>query len=283
MRYLGILVLAMTLLSSPVCSQKYFDGNYEVEKYTYMEEEFTLYHFAREGAAMKAKYFATDAYSQYLQWKSGKEVLLVTAGAFSTSFKKDGIPVGLCVDNGKPINSRVDKSMDAMVIVYNGGSQIGGIAVVDLDVSKVKVNDGGTYKYYDPRSSYSELISLKNWGENYGLTLFQTMLAYSEKQPNKNYNLEYGKSQERRFLALCYRNGALYHVVIDAPAELEMNKSAKYVKFILEYDGYDVDYLLNLDTGGKNILYAHNGSYLRDLKPSDAKIQDATNLLIYYR
>jgi hypothetical protein len=275
-------------------AQSYFNKKFEIKSFTYDNKTYKLYDFSRKGTSstnIKAKYFATNAYSQYLKWKSGKKILLVTAGAFSDTWLSDATPVGLCVDNGVIVNKSPNKVMDGMVIVYNGAAQIGGIGVVDLDKKSIKCESpygSGNYKYFTPRDKVSHITPFLNWGKKAGLTVFQTQLVYSEKKTEaENFsNLTYGNKRERRYLAICKKDGIVHHVVVDAKDEQYLMKGAKNVLKVLDYDGFEVLYIMNLDTGDKNILYTYNGISLYNHNPSSstrAKIEKATNLLVYYK
>ncbi|MCU7551411.1 hypothetical protein OCK74_19975 [Chitinophagaceae bacterium LB-8] len=289
MRSIPIIVLFCLISGLQVANaQSYFDGKFRIAGYTHKGYNYTLYDFSREGGKIKAKYFAQNAYTQYQNWKSGKQVLLITAGAFSDSWNQDGKPVGLCVDNGAIVNRVPNSDMDGMVIVYNGGAQQGGLAVVDMDIKPVTVQNP-TGSYY-PRTSAEDRTNFLSWGETNGVTLFQTQLVYSSDRSSSNANLTYGSKRERRFLAICRKNNVVHHVVVNAPDDLELNLSASYAKAVLDYDGFSVLFIMNLDTGDKNVLHAYDGSYLKDMKPykgsstyaDRAKVENATNLLIYY-
>ena len=62
--------------------------------------------------------------------------------------------------------------------------------------------------------------------------------------------------------------------------------SAKEAITFLRASNYSVDFMLNLDTGSKDIMYAHDGEGLKNLRPnpitSSAKIENASSLLVYY-
>ncbi|GAB3959475.1 hypothetical protein GCM10028805_55670 [Spirosoma harenae] len=251
---------------------------FTVNSYTTNNHNYKLYDFSRENSVIKVKYFAQNAYRQYSDWKAGKQVLLVTSGAFSDKWESDATPVGLCVDNGVVINRTPDDNMDAMVVVYNNGGQEGKIAVIDMDVSPITLFG----KRYWPRNYSSDRVEFLSIARQYGLTLFQTQLVYSVDRSSNFTNLYFGAKRERRFLAICRKNGYTHNVIVDAPDDLELNLSAKYAKDVLNYAGFDVSYILNFDTGGKNILRVYNGTYLRDLLV-DSKITESTNLLVYYK
>lgn len=290
MKLRSLVILLLTAMTTiQLNAQDYFDGKFSKKNYTHLGHSYTLYDFSREGNTIKAKYFAQNAYSQYLSWKSNKTILLVTAGAFSDKMEADAKPVGLCVDNGVIVNREPDNVMDGMVIIYNGGAQQGGVAVVDMDYKPVKVDSSGKQVSYYPRTSFIDRYNFLKWGESNNVTLFQTQLVYSSDRYTNFSNPTYGAKRERRFLATCKKGSVVHHVVIDGPESIELNLSASYAKSILEFAGFNVLYIMNLDTGDKNVLYAYNGSYLQNLypykgdKPDRAKIENATNLLVYYK
>jgi len=285
MRAIGVGIFIMIITSIQVINaQSYFNGKFRKAAFTTNNYAYTFYDFSGE-ANVKAKYFAQNAYSQYVNWKIGKQILLVTAGAFSDSWSADAKPVGLCVDNGKIVSRIPDQLMDGMVVVYNTGS----ITVVDLDVNFVSVLTDTGIISLSPRSSSFDRYKFLRWGQENNITLFQTQLVYSFVRTFNFNNLYYGKKKERRFLAICKKGTMIHHVVIDGPDALELNLSASYAKATLEYDGFEVHFIMNLDTGCKNILHVYNGSYLQNLDPSrsecksEAQIEKATNLLVYYR
>ena len=274
-----------------VCTaQSYFDDKFITKTATSAGQSFTFYEFSRAGTAMKAKYFVKkngqSAYSQYLGWKGSREILLVTSGAFCDD---NSDIVGLCVDNGETINATADPEMDGMVIVYNGGAQQGGIAIVDMDYKPVTVTDSGRSKYFYPRSSITDRYKFLDWGRRSGVTLFQSQLLYSSDRSTNLSNLDYaGKStrplRERRFLAICRKSNTLYHIVVDAPDNQYLNRATYNAKNALESDGFSVSFIINLDTGSNDVLHVYNGSYLRDLNPnSDATVANVPNLLVYYK
>ncbi|GAB3959451.1 hypothetical protein GCM10028805_55590 [Spirosoma harenae] len=278
--FFGIINLAHAQYYSSIQPGNYFNGALSVKKKNYSGTNYILFDFNRDGNVMKAKYFARNANTQFTNWRRGKEILLVTAGAFSDSFLPSGLPVGLCVDNGTIVTRTPDDTMDGMVIVYNGGAQEGGVAVVDMDVKPVTADKASYY----PRTNASDRVNFLNWGQQKGLTLFQTQLVYSSDRSSNFNNMSFGSRRERRFLAICKKGNVVHHVIVDAPDPLELNVSASNTKSVLESEGFSVSYIMNLDTGDKNILHAYSGAYLKDYKPnSNAKIEDATNLIIYYK
>jgi hypothetical protein len=263
-------------------AQSYLKGNYVVNEATYEGATFTVYTFSRRKGKVKAKYFAQNAHQGYKNWKQKKKILFYCSGAFSETWDPGAVPKGICVDNGKIVNRSIDHTMDGLVIVYNGGAQQGGIAVINIDKEKVKVNQGGSAEY-DLRNS-SEKNQFLNWADREGATVFQTQLMYS-KEFKYGFPLNkatYGKSAERRFLAICMKNGVVYHIVVDHPSSDYLNNSAlRITGYLKDKLGYTVYGLFNLDTGGKNIMKAFDDKgYEIAKKPLD--IKEATNLLIYY-
>lgn len=285
LKYLFFFMLSWySITSEPAGAQQYFNGKFRKAGFTTNSYHYKVYDFIKDGSTIKTKYFAQNAYQQYENWKSGKTVLLVTAGAFSDSWSSTAKPVGLCVDNGTIVNRIPDQVMDAMVIVY----KFGGLFVADMDMKNITIKTDTGNVSLDPRSSSADRYKFLNWSEKNAITLFQTQLVYSWDRTTNFTNLTFGPKKERRFLATCKKGDVVHNIVIDAPDKLELNLSASYCKNVLEYDGFTVMHILNLDTGCKNILYVYDGSSLVNMAQvssgceSDAKIEKATSLLIYY-
>jgi hypothetical protein len=280
-------VIALLYVVSPLHAQQYFGGRFVIKEGTNRGHLYRMYVFSKADNTIKAKYFAENAYAKYQSWKPGKNILLVTAGAFSDSFAVGGKPIGLCIDNGQIINKSPDPDMDALVMVYNQGAAKGNIWVADLDDAKMTVPTDTGKILLTPRQSMADRVRLLNWGKRAGITLFQTQLLYAAGRAVNFSPLTFGKKKERRFLALCKSGNQAVHIVVDAPALLQLNLSASYAKELLESEGYIVAHLLNLDTGGKDILYVSNGRQLENKNPtainSFAVIEKATNLLVFYK
>lgn len=279
---LSLLALFLLLLCSFIpSSTQYYSGLYEVYQATYSGSKFTLYDFSRKGTRIRAKYFAENAYSQYMNWKVGKNILLAAAGAYSTSFNSSAKPVGLTVDNGVIVNRRVDYDMDALVIVYNGGAQVGGIAVVDLEHEDITTGSGRNKQTFNIRNA-REKAEFLNWASNVGATVFQTNMMYSSHGFGFDEdNQRNGSGAERRMLAICKKGRDVHHIVLNHPNSEYLNRAAYNAVQVLKSQGFTIYGLLNLDTGGKNILQAYDDD--EDLiGRGNTPISAATNLIVYY-
>ena len=287
----SIRLTIILLFAAHTCTaQSYFDNRFITETAVSGEQTFTFYVFSRAGAIMKAKHFVRkngrSPYDQYLAWKGKREILLVTSGAFC-DHERD--IVGLCVDNGETVNATADPDMDGMVIIFGSGEKEGGIAVIDMDYKPVTVTDSGRTRNFYPRSSFSDRYKFLDWGKRSGVTLFQSQLLYSPDHPIDTGNLDFAgiigrRKVERRLLAQCKKNNVLYNIIVDAPSGQYLNRAAYNAKNALESKGYTVAFIINLDTGGNNILHVYNGSSLQDIHPVyDATIGTVPTLLVYYK
>jgi hypothetical protein len=281
----SIVFVPLLLWAMGGISQTYLNGSYERTVVRQDNKELVISDFRRKKnrqGMVKAKYFAKDANQQFADWKEDKRILFYCSGAFSASWETNSPPLGICVDNGRIVNRTLDDRMDGLVIVYNGGGQAGGIAVVNIAEDKVNVNQGGNASY-DLRNA-QERGSFLRWASSQDATVFQTQLMYTQKYGYgfSDHNLTYGSSAERRFLAICIKNGLVHHLVIDHPGSDYLNRSARRVcQYLSDSMGYSVIGLFNLDTGGKNIMRAYDdkgGELARG--PEDVNV--ATNLLVYY-
>ncbi|WP_435578117.1 hypothetical protein [Gilvibacter sp.] len=292
------LFLTALFLTSLIHAQSYYNGRFTIETYSYGDRDFTLYDMSRasidsSGAKIGAKYFATGAYDKFLEWKVGKEVLLITSGAYLDGWDTDAKPVGLSVDNGEIINRSARPDMDGLVLFYNGAAQEGGIAVVDMDKKYVNIEYpaySGNYEQLDPRETLTDRSIFLNAAVDLELSVWQAHLVYSEKKTEEeNFsNKYYGNERERRYLAITVRDNEAHHIVVDVPESIKLLEGADDVKSILEYIGHEVLYILNLETGSLNLLHATNGSNLIDIKSNmefnwDKHLLDnANSFMVWY-
>lgn len=282
---ISFLFMISCLLLSYVDAQIYLKGSYVRSDVAFEGSKFVIYNFSRKKnsrGTVKAKYFAKNANQQFATWKNGKDILFYCSGAFSKTWDSDSPPLGICVDNGKIVNRNIDNRMDGLVIVYNGGKQAGGIAVINIEKESVTVNQGGK-EVFNLRNSEHRVRFLK-WAESQNATVFQTQLLYTKTHGYcfPTYQLTYGNRAERRFLAICKRGDTVFHIVVDYPESDYLNRSAqKVIRYLSENLGYQIFGLFNLDTGGKNIMRAYNDNG-QELARGPQDSNNATNLLIYY-
>jgi hypothetical protein len=224
----------------------------------------------RSSKKIKAKYFASgDAYRNYQNWKSGKEIFLVCSGAYSNS----EIPVGFTVDNGTRVNSNIEDEMDGLVIVY----ATGGVVVSDIDDCDLWL---ASLKKHICLRNRSDKYDLIDWAETEEATMFQThLLAYRNKlRIGVNAPRE---TAERRMLILAKnKRGDVYHIVYDITRETYLYRAADMILKDLNDQDMEVIAMMNLDTGMYNIIEAKDqrGHTFR----SEGQVREATNLLVYY-
>ncbi|MEM6263134.1 MAG: hypothetical protein AAGI38_11545 [Bacteroidota bacterium] len=278
---LTLLLLGLIAISQSLMGQSYLGGVYQRTDVRFDESKFTLYQFSRKKGKVKAKYFAQNANREFQRWKQRKNILFYCSGAFSENWSSSSPPLGICVDNGVIVNRKIDNEMDGLVIVYNGGAQQGGIAVINLEKEKVNVTQGGKYTF-DLRS-YKDRTSFLNWARDQGATVFQTQLMYT-----KSYGyafpkdkMTHGKKAERRFLAICKKGNTVVHLVINFPESSYLNAAADKVVRYLKKQRFEVFGLFNLDTGGKDIMKAYDGQG-HGIDSGSTSLNQATNLLVYY-
>lgn len=225
----------------------------------------------------KVKYFAQLGYQQYQSWQYGKKVSLLCAGAFSEFWTKDSAPVGFTIDNGRVANRDMDSKMDGFVMIINGK-----IDVIDLDnLESGFTTDDGIYLRGNPRSDRVTRAMLLRDAVESKATVFQTQLLYSKDKSNNFQNLEYGDKRERRFLAIAKKNKDIHYIIIDIPKSGKLNQLAKYAYQALNTQSFQVDYILNLDTGGKNIFYVKQNGEMD--KKGSVHAREATNLIILHK
>ena len=224
---------------------------------------------------IKAKYFAKNAYQAFLNWRSNKNIILISSGAYSTGWNaKYDTPVGLCVDNGNLVNLKIEDKMDGLVIV----EAVGGVRVSDIDNNDLYLKSLG--KEISPRR---DKMSLVNWGKREDATIFQThLLAFKN-----NLRIDPYKSSSsvanRRFLVLGHSGGSLFHAIFHITKNVSLHEATNDVMKTLQDREINVVSVLNLDTGGYDILEVYDDKkrkipYIKGTKDKST----ATNLLIYY-
>ncbi len=289
MKYLVIPLLLSVLYGCHGYAQtlqlanSFYNGKYKVYQTKYAGTNYKIYDFTRSNPQIKVKYFAQDAYAQYTKWAKSHRVILACSGAFSDSFEKYGKPVGLTIDYGKVVNRYLNKEMDGLVIVYNEGHEVGKFFTLDIEREALIIgNDYGSQKTYNISNS-ADRYRFISYAQAEQMTVFQTQLMYANGQKRfPTDKLYYGKSASRRFLVKAKRYGVSKELIVDiSKDEVYLNNAANRLIELLEYNNYQIDFILNLDTGGKDILYSYNenGSLLN---ATQYPIYKATNLLVYY-
>ncbi|MEL6561006.1 MAG: hypothetical protein AAFQ94_22630 [Bacteroidota bacterium] len=266
-------------------NQSYLKGKYKTFSDNSMGKEIQFFAFSRSGNTIKAKYFAQNAPEQFKAWKKqvNPNILLITVGAYSTSFNVDTRkPLGLTVDNGETVNKNLEEDkLDALVVVYNGGSQKGGIGIVNLETSPLKVNQGEVGEYW-VKDSFIDRQKAIRWAEKHGATLFQAHLLYDKNGTCFPEDAKFrGKTSERRYLAVATKDGVAYHIVADIPSDEHFNRGGEKVGEILSNRGYKVYGVINLDVGGYNLLQAFDDRE-NVIRKTDHPVSSTTNLIIWY-
>lgn len=270
-----ISIILVSLIPFTNFCQEYHE-DYKFSSYSYDKQyTYDLHKFKLDGE-IKVKYFSRNSANRFFNWYENKKVYLLCSGAFSETWESSSKPVGLTVDFGTIINRNIDSTMDGLVLLNDGY-----LTAIDLDNLSHGIElDGKTFKL-NPRYSNTDKTILIEAAENNYMTLFQTQLIYSKFSNSNFYDLYYGVSRERRFLAICSKNGNYYNIIINAPDELALNLSGKYAKAVLDYDGFNTYYILNLDTGGRDVFYYRTDRNKLSSK-GNKKIGKSINLIVYY-
>ncbi|KXX66678.1 hypothetical protein [Flammeovirga sp. SJP92] len=227
------------------------------------------------GNRVKAKYFASgNAYQKYSNWLSGKNIILVSSGAYSNGFASYNTPIGVCVDNGIIVNKKIENKMDGLVIVEH----IGGIRVSNISDNKLYL--GSLNKSINPKY---EMNTLLNWAKSESATVFQTHLLIHSNQLKINYNSSKNVATRRILVLGIDSKGKVMHIVFHIVKDQTLMQVTKDIKSTLSARNIRVAGALNLDTGGCDILEVyddHNNHIPTVTGTVDQK--KATNLLVYY-
>lgn len=289
--YLLLISISITVLSV----QKFYPSSQNLNSRIDAFSKFQIFSFAINDTSnntIKTAFFAEDPYNDFLKLKESSNILYASSASFvSTIHKENNIPVGFCAEKGKILNKMPNQTMDGLVIIDNN-QEINNVDIIDLDRENGNCeldNCESHFLHNNIRNNPSEASSFINSIESQNLSSFQTQLVYTKnKSDNQNFErLNNGTNdRSRRFLAICKKDGVLHHVIVDSIEEDYLMASAKNSLEYLRQNKYSVDFMVNLDTGSKDIIHVNDGEYLRNLRPnpltSSAKIENASSLLVYY-
>ncbi|MEM1221067.1 MAG: hypothetical protein AAGH79_19245 [Bacteroidota bacterium] len=241
---------------------------------------------SRSSQRVNAKYFAhkqygTVVHDRYDTWRQGKNVVLISSGAYATGWDGKDVPAGITVDAGKVVNRSYENTMDGLVIVY----ATGGIVVSNIENRDLTLKKGGKSFVVDvtTASGRAEFLS---WAQSEGATVFQThLLAYKN---NLLFTRATSESARRKFLVLTKDpSGNLYHVIFYMKNKsYTLYDAAQGILQYLNNGRYEVIGMINLDTGGFDII--STGSDVRDCQgdyitgTANDDRPNMTNMLAYW-
>lgn len=266
-----------------------------INKISLSDDDFQLYEFGNtqlDTKKVKIKYLVQDAYHKFLDLEKNKAILLVTSASFTSAFFNNGTPIGLCAYEGEFLNKMPDQTMDGLVVINSEGL-LHTEDITDLDFTSKNCDSilGPNHSHHNlnPRENALDSYVFYNRVEENKLSVFQTQLVYSHlKTEEENFKslLVGSNSKERRFLVVATKNEELKNLIVDTKNKDYILKAAKDVFSLLRDKNYDVNFILNLDTGSKNILHVNNGTYLENLNPNPstklARIERASSLIVFY-
>ncbi|WP_178987867.1 hypothetical protein [Winogradskyella schleiferi] len=258
--------------------------------------KFEIFSFAlndTNNSPIKSAFFAKDCYKSFLKLKESSHILFASSASYASSITKSrSLPVGFCAEKGVVLNKLPHQFMDALVIIHDNHPEINSMKIIDLDRENYECYSGKCDSYVNNkniRNEPSETFSFINTIETQNISSFQTQLVYTKfKTDSENFKkLTNGTNdRSRRFLAICEKDDVLYHVIVDSRNNDYLMASAQKALIYLRGQDYEVDTMINLDTGSKDIMYALEGDYLKNHRPnpltSSAKIENASSLLVYY-
>lgn len=242
---------------------------------------------------VKSAYVVKDAYEKFKTLQSENDIILVAAASYSSSiFDSIGQPVGFCSEKGKILNKMPNDTMDGLVIVNTENNSRDIIEVIDLDLNLKNCSNSpcNTHAcHLNIRENPSDTYDFIKYVKEQKISCFQTHLLYSH---NKSYEenfefLNHGTSDRcRRFLVICEKDNVRHHLVVDHVSGDYLMEAAKRSFDYIQSQNYSIQYMLNLDTGNKDIFHAFNGNHLENLRPNptvgSAVLERAVSLVIYY-
>jgi len=288
--YAFIIFICITVVSV----QKFYPEDYNNISNLDTNNKFKIFSFTIDDTnTIKTAFFAKDPYNDFLKLNKTSKILYASSASFvSTLDKKNNIPVGFCAEKGEIINKMPHQDMDGIVVISNNHPKMSSVEIIDLDKVNGKCETYNCESHFlhnnirnDPSLAFSFIDAI----ESQNISSFQTHLVYTKyKSDNENFEkLHNGNNdRSRRFLAIGKKDGKLHHIIVDNIEDNYLMASAKNSLEYLRQKQYSVDFMVNLDTGSKDIIHAYDGENLINLRPnpltSSAKIENASSLLVYY-
>jgi hypothetical protein len=253
-------------------------------------------YFSRNSKKVCTQFFSYDrssslsAYSKYLAWKKGKNVIMLTSAGFSQSLDYPSC-AGICIDDGKIISSSFDNTLDGLFFITPYVNYNGDIVTINLeqDYGKMTIDGKVVYPKLTPSRFISEVQDVK-------ATLFQSQLFYYNDTPFYSWPKKEENYAPRRFFIAAYKSGLRYDIIISIPYNAPLTSYVyKSYKFITS-KGFSVHSFFNLDTGwydfyrlysdfGQNYYVSvkdRNGHHLSMKGERDNDISRATNFMVFY-
>lgn len=228
---------------------------------------------------INTKYFADEGtaftvYERFSEFNTNKKnIILAASGGFINKFKQ---PEGLTAENGKIINASLLYDRDALLLFDNYNIE----RLINLKLNTIKFNDNLTIN--NPREDLKSYSLLIDYIKENKLTVYQSqLLAYDN---TVLYINNFNKKERRLFCSVKNTiDNKQYYVIFNYDYPVSLYDSAVCTFDYLNKDKYYIDYIINMDTGGFNILevYNNNNKAMAELR-GIMNIRRAVNLLVFY-
>ena len=293
----NVLVVCLAVLS---CffghGQTVKDIGYSFEQIEHDGYEYKVFDFVvsnNSDQKIRTAYFAIDSYEKYEALKKQNNILLVTSASYTSSIDSTyGNPIGFCAEKGSFLNKLPHQFMDAMVVMHDTRKDVSDIEIIDLDHTNYSCTDthcANKFLHYNPRENTNHTFPFINYISDHKASVFQTQLLYSKYRTySQNFAVtKVGKNDRgRRLLVKAIKNNLEHQLVVDVEKEDYVLNTAKNVFDLLTSMDYKIDFIINLDTGSRDIVHALIQNSLKNLRPNpETKIMTveyASSLLVYY-
>lgn len=285
-----VLFVCIFLKTSLIFCQ--YDSDFvETSIVTIKDERYGYIKMSRAGQRVKVKYFASKVgYNQYVyerfaEWSRNKNIIAVSSGTYMTSWNLDQAkPVGLCIDNGIPVNEDVDLNrLDGLTVVYPSGGG-GGVVVSNLKDGNLTLQ--GVPGSLNVRNPF-DLQRFINWAQVNEATVFQSHLFVFKNKIILKPTVASTTVAERRFLAVgSNAEGQILHYIINLSGSNSIyGATEKVYKFLTKNEQLNITFMINLDTGGQNAFRVLKNTGKVDVRKDfvgTTPLSQAANLLVYY-
>ena len=266
------------------------EGGYDSDLVSFSKESaagtnFYVVKLDRTDDRIKVKYFAKEfggktVGQRYASWKGSKNVIMYSSGAYMSDFDASQADiVGLTVDNGNVLNrTLITGRLGALVVTFpNGSIEVKNIADQNLTFSSM--GEPIKFNLYDDRS----LVRFIDWVKENKITVFQTHLLAHNNTLKVHANGDRNQARRRFLMSAKDAWGDEYYFIIHRNEAITLYQGTKSVFDYLRGEGYEVNSIINLDTGAQDVFrfYSPSGT-VSGLLSGELELSGARNLMSFY-
>lgn len=229
---------------------------------------------------LKVKYFAgNNASKRVEEWSKNKNLVCITSGTYMSHLDvNQSVPLGICIENGKIINRKLE-NWDAISVI----DSLGNIQIYDINNFNL-INICSDFNRVNNLNNNIDRLAFLNCCKQNELSVFQTHLLYRDNNL-RIINSNNKKPSKRRFLISGKDPaGSDFICVLQVNNHLELYDATLRAKdFLIDEIKLDDMKIINLDAGANDVLivYDEYGDIVENIHGS-FPLHRSCDLLVFY-